>query len=89
MPNDLSPVIVRVVIEPWQFRAARAALDLTRNELADASGLSLVALSNAESDRFDSRGRTLAKLQAFYESRGIVFLDQNSGGPGIVRRPQS
>lgn len=35
-------------IEPWQLRAARAAVDLTAQQLADISGLSVNSVRRVE-----------------------------------------
>lgn len=61
-----------------QIRAARGLLDWTRDQLANASGVSVPALSKIETSRSNPHPETIAKVQSALEMAGCVFTD-NSG----------
>ncbi len=74
---------------PVQVRMARAALDLTTEELSRAAGLSLQDLERLQKGGQD--GAASAKLRTTFEGAGITFLDRDGvrfderqGTAGIV-----
>jgi predicted transcriptional regulator len=74
-----------------QIRAARALLDWTQPELAEAAKLSLPTITRMEGEPGPS-GSTEANVEAVkraLEEAGIVFLgakENRDGGPGVRLR---
>lgn len=67
-------------LEPWQLRAARAAADLTAQQLADLSGLSVNSVRRVEQGGWSkmSRVNQRALIDAL-EATGAVFLAPQEG----------
>jgi DNA-binding XRE family transcriptional regulator len=72
-------------ISPAQCRAARALLDWSQEQMADASGLSLMAIRNFESGAVRPRRSTYALILAAMEKQGVVFIDRDDTA-GVARR---
>ena len=73
-------------ITPGQCKAARALLELTQSELADAARLGLSTIVDFEKKR---RQVSVAAIQAIRDAlaaRGVEFIDENGGGPGVRLR---
>jgi predicted transcriptional regulator len=69
-----------------QIRAARALIDWTQSDLAQASGVSQVAIKNLERGATDPRVRTINNIQAAFDQAGVIFLeagDIRNGGVGV------
>lgn len=62
------------------IRAARAALNWTQPELAQASGVALVTIARMEVGLMSPRLSTLVKLKAAIEGAGIRIADDNPAG---------
>ncbi len=60
---------------PVQVRMARAALDLTTDELSRAAGLSPQDLEQLE--KGGQQGAASAKLRTTFEGAGVTFLDSD------------
>ena len=69
-----------------QCRAARALLDWSQPDLAEASGLSRETIANLERGARVPHPRNLAAIQAALEAAGVEFIDANGGGPGVRLR---
>ena len=65
-----------------QIRMARAALGWGVRDLASKAGLAANTVSRYENGA-DAYGETLTKVQRALEQEGIIFIDQNGGGPGV------
>ena len=65
-----------------QVRMARAALGWGVRELAAKAGVSANTVSRYENGA-DALGGTLLKIQRVLEQGGIIFIDENGGGPGV------
>ncbi len=67
-------------LEPWQLRAARAAADLTAQQLADLSCLSVNSVRRVEAGGWSkmSRPNQRALIDAL-ESKGVIFLGHQDG----------
>jgi transcriptional regulator with XRE-family HTH domain len=61
---------------------ARAALGWGVRDLASKAGLAANTVSRYENGA-DAYGETLTKVQRALEQEGIIFIDQNGGGPGV------
>jgi transcriptional regulator with XRE-family HTH domain len=61
---------------------ARAALDLGVRELAVAANVSTNTITRLE--RGESLyPRTVAAIRAALEAAGVLFIEENGGGPGV------
>jgi ribosome-binding protein aMBF1 (putative translation factor) len=65
---------------------ARAALDWTVRDLADATGLHRNTINNIEVGRYAGDQRTLELIEKTLRSAGVEFIDENGGGPGVRLR---
>jgi hypothetical protein len=61
-------------------------LGITREQLADASGVPSRTIADFELQNTAARATTAAKLRTALEAAGVVFVDQNGGGPGVRLR---
>jgi transcriptional regulator with XRE-family HTH domain len=69
--------VMKKDILPQQVRAARALIDWTRDDLANASGLTVRTLARIESSQTVPRQTTLEALAKAFEAAGIEFISQN------------
>ncbi len=76
------------MIIPAQFRAARGLLRWSQAKLADASGVALSTIKRMEGSEHMVRGHAenVWKVQRALEDAGIIFIDENGGGPGVRLR---
>ena len=71
-------------IEPWQLRAARAAADLTAQELAAISGLSVNSVRRVEQGAWDKMSRVNQRaLVEALASCGATFSATQDGAAAI------
>ena len=67
---------------------ARAALDWTVRDLADATGLHRNTINNIEVGRYAGDPRTLELIEKTLRAAGVEFIDENGGGAGVrLRKP--
>jgi DNA-binding XRE family transcriptional regulator len=69
-----------------QVRMARAALNWTVRDLAEAAGLHRNTVTNIEVGRYLGDPETLAKIELVFRRAGVEFIDENGGGPGVRLR---
>ena len=69
-----------------QVRMARAALDWTVRDLAEATGLHRNTINNIEVGRYAGDPRTLELMEKVLREAGVDFIDENGGGPGVRLR---
>jgi transcriptional regulator with XRE-family HTH domain len=69
-----------------QIRMARAALNWTVRELAEASNLHRNTITNIETGRYAGDQATLTAIAAVLKRAGVEFIDANGGGPGVRLR---
>lgn len=74
------------MIDGRQVRAARAMLGWSREELLDASGISMSALLRLEGALADTRISTLSKVVRTLNQAGIEFLSREDGAIGVMMR---
>lgn len=68
---------------------ARAALNWTVRDLAEATGLHRNTISNFEVGRFEGDPETLAVIERVLREAGVEFIDENGGGAGVrLRKPK-
>ena len=66
-----------------QLRMARAALNWTVRDLAEAAGLHRNTITNLEVGRYAGDPETIGKLIRVFVRAGVEFIDENGGGPGV------
>jgi len=73
-----------------QVRMARAALNWTVRDLAEAAGLHRNTITNIEVGRYAGDPQTLAIIEKVLTRAGVVFIDENGGGAGArLRKPRT
>jgi transcriptional regulator with XRE-family HTH domain len=70
-------------ITSGQCKAARALLELTQGELADAASLGLSTIVDFEKQRRQVSLEAIRTIRQALATRGIEFIDENGGGPGV------
>lgn len=71
-----------------QCRAARAILDISRENLAELSKVSLRTIVDFERGARDPREITIDALRGALEAAGVIFVAENGEGPGVRLRKQ-
>src|SRR5258706_12032132 len=74
---------IRHSITPGQCRAARALLDITQPQLAEAAGLGLSTIVDFEKSRRDVSRAAVHALQTALEKAGVRFIGKDGGGPAF------
>ena len=71
-----------------QVRAARALIKWSQEDLARNSTISVPTVKRMEAREGPIRGITdnVWKIQRALEDAGVVFIDENGGGPGLRLR---
>ncbi len=62
---------------------ARAGLNWTVRDLADASGLHRNTITKSEVGRYAGDAQTLEILEEILRKAGVEFIEENGGGPGV------
>nr|WP_301270212.1 helix-turn-helix transcriptional regulator [Bradyrhizobium sp. WYCCWR 13022] len=62
---------------------ARAALDWTVRDLAEATGLHRNTINNIEVGRYAGDPKTLELIERTLKAAGVDFIDENGGGVGV------
>jgi transcriptional regulator with XRE-family HTH domain len=75
----------KVTMKPIQLRMARAAVGWGVRELAEKAGVTANTVTRIENGS-DARQSTMDSLQQALEAAGVVFIDENGGGPGVRLR---
>jgi transcriptional regulator with XRE-family HTH domain len=65
---------------------ARAALNWSLADLANASGVHRNTISNFETGKFGGSEAALASIRSALEAAGVQFIEENGGGPGVRLR---
>jgi transcriptional regulator with XRE-family HTH domain len=65
---------------------ARAALNWTVRDLAEATGLHRNTINNVEVGRYAGDPATLQRIEKVLVAAGVEFIDENGGGPGVRLR---
>ena len=69
-----------------QVRMARAALNWTVRDLAEAARLHRNTITNIETGRYGGDSVTLEKIVSVLKRAGVEFIDETGGGPGVRLR---
>jgi predicted transcriptional regulator len=77
-----------LVLSSELLRAGRALLRWEQRDLATASSVSLPTIKRLESKPgiMAAHLSTVAALRKALETAGIIFIDENGGGPGVRLR---
>jgi len=65
---------------------ARAALNWTVRDLAEAAKLHRNTISNIETGKYIGDAETLVAIEMVLKRAGIEFIDENGGGRGVRLR---
>jgi transcriptional regulator with XRE-family HTH domain len=65
---------------------ARAALNWTVRDLAEATGLHRNTITNIEVGRYAGDSASLATIRRTLNKAGVEFIEENGGGPGVRLR---
>ena len=66
-----------------QVRMARAALNWTVRDLAEATSLHRNTITNIETGKYVGDEASLATIETVLNWAGVEFIDENGGGPGV------
>jgi transcriptional regulator with XRE-family HTH domain len=73
--------IVKMSFSPAQCRAARALIEMSQADLAEAAGVSSRTILDFEASKRQPIKATLAAIQRALEAAGVEFT--NGGQPGV------
>lgn len=73
-------------LSPAQCRAARALLDWSQAKLSTESKVATKTLADFERGNRTPYERTLNDIKVTLEAAGVIFVDENGGGPGVRLR---
>jgi transcriptional regulator with XRE-family HTH domain len=65
---------------------ARAALNWSVRDLAEAAGIHRNTVTNIETGRYAGDAGTLAAIVGALKRAGVDFIAENGGGPGVRLR---
>ena len=74
-----------------QVRAARVLIGWEQKHLAEAAGLAIGTIRRMEASDGAVRGTAdnVWKVQRALEISGVIFIDENGGGPGVRLKKRS
>ncbi len=89
--NPVGAVANAGMLTPAQIRAARALLNLSQDQLAEASGLARQSIKNIERGVTDPRLSTAMTIKTTLEKAGVQFLEPSDSavGPGVALKTQT
>ena len=73
---------------PAQCRAGRALVQMSQDDLAAASKVAKRTIASFEGADRQPQPRTLEAICAALEAAGVVFIEENGGGPGVRLRKE-
>lgn len=84
----MSPATEKFIMTGRQLRAARAFLNWTGEQLAEAAGISLMTIRRAEATDGPLRlmPANLQALRAAFEVAGVIFTHDADGSVGVWQR---
>jgi transcriptional regulator with XRE-family HTH domain len=69
-----------------QCRAARALLDWSQQQLAEAAQVGVVTVRQFEGGGAQPRAATVTVIRTALEAAGVEFIPENGGGAGVRLR---
>ena len=76
-------------ITPDQLRAARAIVNWSRDQLAEASGVTTRTLARLEAGQTKAQASTATAIRTALESAGVIFVSPNGEGAGVRLRKEA
>ena len=73
------------VLIPIQCKMARVAVGLGVRDLAELAKVAPATISRFEAGE-ELKPRTIEAIQRALEAAGVVFIEENGGGPGVRLR---
>lgn len=83
LAKKTNPGYKRPMMKPSQCRAARALLDWSQQQLADASKVGNATIRNFEGGKSSPQNATLEVLRRALEAAGVEFIPENGSGAGV------
>jgi transcriptional regulator with XRE-family HTH domain len=77
-----------LIMTPAQCRAARALIEWTQPNLAEAAQLGLSTVVDFEKSRRAVSPEAVAAIRRALEEAGVIFVEENGEGPGVRLRKQ-
>lgn len=77
------------MLKPAQSRAARALLNWSQPQLAEASGTGVSTIRDFETGKRTPIANNLSAIRAALEAAGVIFIEQNGNGPGVRLRDRT
>nr|WP_243634764.1 helix-turn-helix domain-containing protein [Roseicella frigidaeris] len=65
---------------------ARGALGWSLQDLADRAAVGVATVARFETEASRPTRTTLLRLRRTFEEAGLIFIEQNGGGPGVRLR---
>ena len=72
-----------------QLKAARALAEMNQQSLADAAGVDVNTIRNMEksgNNLIAGRAESVIAVSKALEAKGVAFIPENGGGPGMRLR---
>jgi transcriptional regulator with XRE-family HTH domain len=66
-----------------QVRMARAAINWTVRQLAEAAQVHRNTITNIETGKYAGDSATLVAIESALRRAGVEFIDENGGGRGV------
>jgi len=76
------------MIVPAQCRAARGLLAWSQQQLADAARVGVVTVRQFEAGAAQPRNATMEVIERALTGAGVIFVEENGGGPGVRLRKE-
>jgi transcriptional regulator with XRE-family HTH domain len=73
----------RFCLTPNQCRAARALIDMTQPQLAEAANLGLSTVVDYEKSRRSVSSAAVDAIRSALEAAGVEFIPENGSGAGV------
>lgn len=83
LPESARPFTVASMLTPAQSRAARALINWSQLQLAEASGTGVSTIRDFETGKRTPITNNLSAIRSALEAAGIIFVEENGEGPGV------
>jgi DNA-binding XRE family transcriptional regulator len=90
LPRAPVTIANKMPVTNAQVRMARAALNWTVRDLAEATGLHRNTISNIEVGRYAGNQESISVIEKVLRDAGVEFIAENGKGPGVrLSKPES